>query len=319
MASAPSPPDPYKTADAQTQANNASAAYNASIGNANTTNPYGSQINTIAGYNNIYNDKGKVTGRAPQWQQTTTLSPEQQKLYELETQAKTNFGQTAVNQSNYIRDTLSKPFTTEGMQAWATPNAPGDVRQDNEPTDRAAIEAAIMGRYNSDAERTNAAQGAQLAAKGLSPGTAAYGTVDEAQHRARTDAVQQAYLASGSESRAAQDAYNKATQQKYDMGNSFAAFLNNLRQGQVSEGLTLRNQPLNEASALMSGGQVTVPQFQGWNAPSTSPANIAGLIMDNYNIKAQNAANTNSGIFGLAGNALKLATAVPTGGLSMLL
>lgn len=73
-----------------------------------------------------------------------------------------------------------------------------------------------------------------------------------------------------------------------------------------------RNQPINEITALMSGGQVNQPQFG--NTPSTNVAgtDIAGLTMDAYKygpLAQWQAENTNrnammSGLFSLGGAAL---------------
>ena len=63
----------------------------------------------------------------------------------------------------------------------------------------------------------------------MNPGSAQYGSVADTRARALTDATQQAYLASGAESRAAQEAYNQAaTRQRYQMGMDSAQFNNQL-------------------------------------------------------------------------------------------
>jgi hypothetical protein len=77
----------------------------------------------------------------------------------------------------------------------------------------------------------------------------------------------------------------------------------------VQEGLTERNQPINEVTALMSGGQVTQPNFVGTPTTNVAGTDIAGLTMDAYkygplaNWQAQNANRQAmmGGIFGLAG------------------
>ena len=78
----------------------------------------------------------------------------------------------------------------------------------------------------------------------------------------------------------------------------------------VQEALAERNQPINEISALLSGAQVSQPQFV--NTPNTPVANVdyAGLVQDNYKSKMaawqqQQAQSQNllGGLFGL-GSAL---------------
>ena len=73
-----------------------------------------------------------------------------------------------------------------------------------------------------------------------------------------------------------------------------------------------RNQPLNEISALMSGSQVSQPNFV--NAPSTQipTTDVAGLINNNFNQQMgvyqqqnQNYNSTIGGILGLGAGVLK--------------
>jgi hypothetical protein len=54
------------------------------------------------------------------------------------------------------------------------------------------------------------------------------------------------------------------------------------RQQSVNEALTERNQPLNEISALMSGSQVSQPNYVGSNMPTIPTTDVAGLINENY-------------------------------------
>lgn len=50
----------------------------------------------------------------------------------------------------------------------------------------------------------------------------------------------------------------------------------------VQEALTQRNQPINEITALMSGGQVQQPNFIGTPSTNVQGTDIAGLTMDAY-------------------------------------
>jgi hypothetical protein len=83
----------------------------------------------------------------------------------------------------------------------------------------------------------------------------------------------------------------------------------------VQEGLTARNQPINEITALMSGGQVTQPNFTSTPQTNVAGTDIAGLTMDAYkmgplaNWQAQNANRQAmmGGIFGLAGTGARAA------------
>lgn len=77
----------------------------------------------------------------------------------------------------------------------------------------------------------------------------------------------------------------------------------------VNEQFALRNQPINEISALMSGSQVQSPNFVNTNMPTIPTVDTAGLINENYNQRANNAmAQYNAqqgvlgGLFGLGAN-----------------
>lgn len=79
-----------------------------------------------------------------------------------------------------------------------------------------------------------------------------------------------------------------------------------------SEGQALRNQPINEITALMSGGQVSQPQFGNFNQGSIPTTDNAGLINNNFSQRMGIYGNemdqwnsTVGGLFGLGGNILK--------------
>ncbi|RWP05101.1 tail fiber domain-containing protein [Mesorhizobium sp.] len=298
MVSSPKAPDPYAQAAAQQGAELGAAQGSAIINNPNEVNPYGSVSYKNLGYETIYDAKGKPQ-YVPRYERNVQLSPDQMKLLGLQTQAQYNLGQTGVQQSAKLNQLLGTSLDTSGLQGWNTGQTPGQIRQDQGPTDRAAIEEALMGRYRENAGKQSAAEDAQLAARGLNPGSAQYSSVADTRARALTDASQQAYLASGQESRAAQDAYNQAALQKYQMGSDYAGFQNQLRQAQLQEAMVMRNQPLNEISALMSGSQVTVPEFSPFSRQGINAAPVGQYIGQNYANAANAAANANQGLFGL--------------------
>jgi hypothetical protein len=323
----PRPPDPYATAGSQQRAETGAAIGSSIIGNPNVYTPYGSQTYSIAGWEQVPDAQGRMIS-VPRYNQVQQLSPDQQRLLGLQTQGQYNLGQTAVEQSAKLRNLLGQSVSTAGLTGWnqgpqsaklATSfGGQGAIRQDQGPTDRAAIENAMMSSYNRQRNPQNAAENAQLAARGLSPGGAGYGTVQQGREDAYSEAARQAYLASGQESRQAQDAYNQAQQQRYqeamqragfsnealaqmfNMGGSAADRQNALRQQQLQETLALRNQPLNEISALLAGGQVTLPSFNPFQSQGINSANIAGQIGQNYAAQSQQANAFNSGLFGLA-------------------
>jgi len=305
MVSQPSAPDPYKTASAQNAQNSFASQFSTGSGNANEINPYGSVSYNQTGQTPIYSN-GQLTGYAPQWTKTTSLSPDQQKLLGLETQAKYNLGTAGVNQSAAVAGALSKPVDQSQWTPWQTSLPQQELRQDQGVTDRAGIEKAMMESYNRNVAPTESAQEASLASRGLSPGATGYSQYQKTRDDSRAEAARQAYLASGNESRAAQAAYNDVGTQRFNMNQAANSYLNNLRGAQMQEAYQTRNQPLNELNALMSGSQATIPQFQAFQGSPVQASNIAQYISDNYRNQSQQAANTNAGIFGLAGGLTKL-------------
>jgi len=307
VVSSPKPPSPTATAAAQQRAEIGAAGASSVMNNPNIVNPYGSQSYSIAGWEEVPDAKGKMI-KVPRYTQTQTLSPDQMKLLGLETQSQYNLGSAAVEQSAKMRDYLGKTMDTSGWANWNQGPSGGEVRQDQAPTDKAGVQKAMMDLYGRQSQGKNTAEMAQMAAKGLNPGSTQYGATAKRQGDEYTDAALKAYLASGEESRASQDSFNRATQQRFDMGGAEADRANALRGMQAQEGFAMRNQPINEITALMSGGQVTMPQFSPYQGQSINPANIAQMIQSNYMAQAANAANTNSGIFGVGAN---IAGAIP--------
>jgi hypothetical protein len=192
----------------------------------------------------------------PRYRATTTLSPEQQRIFDLSSQAKTNFGQLAVDQSARLGTLLGQP-----------------VNLNNEATEARLMQ---LGRSRLDPalERRRETLRTTLSNQGIKEGSTAF---DRAMMR-------------GQEGE--NDAYN--------------SLLLSGRQQAVSEALAERNQPINEITALMSGSQVTQPQFG--NVPTSQMPTVdrAGLEMAGYQ-NDLNRYNSRSsplemmgGLFGLA-------------------
>lgn len=130
-------------------------------------------------------------------------------------------------------------------------------------------------KESEDAQRT------QLFNSGVRPGSEAY---DHAMRDFSTNK---------------QRAYDQSYLDSYGAGNQAA--------------LTERNQPINEISALLSGSQVSMPNFSGVNTPTpgVAPTDVIGATgqsLAQQNVGYQgNLANTmgiNAGLFGLGSAAL---------------
>lgn len=86
---------------------------------------------------------------------------------------------------------------------------------------------------------------------------------------------------------------------------------NQQRQQYLSEQYALRNQPINEISALMSGSQVTQPNFVNTNMPSIPTTDVGGLINQNYQNQLAAYQQKQAGWGGLLGGVGSILGALP--------
>jgi hypothetical protein len=107
---------------------------------------------------------------------------------------------------------------------------------------------------------------------------------------------------------AQQQAENAAQQLRYLQTLQNAQFGNTAQTQSLQQQLALRNQPLNEITGLMSGSQINMPQFQGYQGQTIAPAPIfAGTQalgqaqMNQFGIESANANATNAGLYSLGG------------------
>lgn len=237
---APAAPDPTKTANAQTQSNIDTGVANSWLNNANEVGPLGNVTYSQTGTQTV---GGK---QVPQFTRTTTLSPEQQKLYEQQTGLGAQMNDIAGRQLTNLDNTLSQPLNFDGLPAAPT-------------ADRQQYVDALNSRLEPQLERDRAALETRLANQGIMPGSEAYREAIALNDRGRNDARTQSILQGGT-----------YAQQEYGMGTD-------ARSRAIQEQLTLRNQPINEISTLMNGGQVTMPQFQGYQGGNIAGTDIAGI------------------------------------------
>jgi hypothetical protein len=248
--SAPKAPDPVKTANAQAQMNKDTAVAQYGLSATNQITPEGSLT---------YTQNGTWSDGTPRFTATQTLSPEQQKLYQQQTQLGSKLNNLAIGQTDRLGNVLSQP-----------------VDLSNNATESRLME---LGRQRLDpiiAQREKATE-AELINKGVRPGTEAYRRATEAVNLQTNDAYNQLLL--------------------------------NGRQQSVQEILAQRNQPINEISALMGGGQVSTPQFTSTPQPGVNGVDYTGLVNNKYKADMDAYSGKMSGLFGLAG-----AFAKPLGG-----
>lgn len=269
--SPPPPPNYAEAATAQGAANKESAIASNLLNNPNVTGPYGSQ-SYIGG-----EDGGRPT-------LVQSLNPDQQALYNQQTQLKGLLGGLGVQGAGALGSVVGRNLDLSGA-----PKAPGSYDQT-----RKQVIDAMMGRANEDYAKRTDQTNSDLVAAGIGPGTKAYADKMQMIERSRNDARQQAEIAGGN---ATAQAFTTDAQRRKDA---------------IAEILAGRQTPLNEITALMSGSQVSNPfSMPGYSQnANVQPAPIFnaatqqyGANADTYNAQAQQSSNTTQGLMSLAGSA----------------
>lgn len=276
----PKPPDPAKTAAAQTQMNQQTAQTQYQLGATNQVTPGGSLT---------YTQDGTWPDGTPKYTATQSLSPENQGLYNSLIGAA---GTAAGNISNPIATPqLQTSLDTSGLSALPTN---GDYS-----ADRGRVEDAIYARLNPQLEAGRTSRETDLFNRGVRPGTAAYDRAMGLVGQQENDARLQTILAGGQEqSRLFGDAL-AGRQQGYNELLQSGNFGNNAQTGMFGMNLAARSQPINEISSLMSGSQVNQPNYAQTPQPGVAGVDYAGLVQNQYQQQMQQRQNMLSGLFGL--------------------
>jgi hypothetical protein len=281
--STPSPPpapDPAQLAKQQTSSNVNTALANAQLNNTDQITPYGSLTYTQNG--GSYTDNGLFV---PHYVATTTLSPDQQKLHDSQMGVSQGTTDLANQYVKRIADATSQPFNYDGLPAAPTYNL-DYVKQ--------ATQGFIdRNQPQMDRDRANLEQ--RLANQGISVGTPAYQAAMDQYQRGVND------FRLGAQNQGQQFATNE-----FNLEGS-------THDRAIQEMTNLRNQPINEVSALLGTGPgVQNPQFINTPQNGTiAPTDVAGIYQNNYQLQQQQyqqAQQRNNammgGLFGLGGSAL---------------
>lgn len=324
---APQAPNPEKVAQAQTTSNVNTAVANSVIGNANEVTPYGTVTYNQVGSQNV----GGID--VPQYERVTTLSPEQQQILDLNNQFDIGSGQLATSQVDRLRGILDTPITADNL---ATQRADGMISapqfskmQENDwSADRQRVEDAMFSRLNPQIERDRAALENRLANQGIRPGSEAYREAIALADRQANDLRMQTILAGGQE----QSRLAGLDQSRLGFNNSAEAqnftgqidarnFQNATREAELAEQMRLRNQPINEITALMSGSQVSTPQASPYRPGTVAGTDVAGIQQQAYQNQMaayqQKVAQQNAMLGGIAGLGGSLLALPMTGGGSL--
>lgn len=117
---APKAPDPYQTAQAQSQFNQNTAVQSQLLNMVDQSNPWGSVNYSQNGSTSFMGADGK-SYTVPQFTQTTTFTPEQQAIFDASQKAEGNLANLAADQSKFLQGYLDKPFefTNQDAETWA--------------------------------------------------------------------------------------------------------------------------------------------------------------------------------------------------------
>lgn len=276
--SQPKSPDPYQVSQAQTASNVETAIANAWLNSGNQVTPWGNTATSQIGTKTVGGQE------VPIFNQTLTLSPEQQKLYEQGVQGDTRLNELGLAQIGRIQDAVSDPFSLSQFGAAPTADAAARERAYN----------SILERNAPNQQRDLSALESRLAAQGVAMGSEGYRTAMDQYQRGQNDFRLGADIQAGNE-----------MAQQY--GLQSGAY-----QQQIANALLERQQPLQEFSQFtgasnnfQSPGMVSNP------ASMIQPTDVTSPIYANYNAQLQQQGNnqaTNNALWGslasLGGSAL---------------
>lgn len=309
----PPAPDPVKTAAAQGGANRDTAISQGLMNMTNQVGPNGSLTYDKIGDEQLVDSLTGQPYSVPRYQATTRLSPEQERINSINTATEENIAQIGRDQSGRIGSLLGQPINFDGVRA-VKEGTYQNIGTNDFSEDRMRVENALMDRLNPQISRDRSSLEARLINQGLRPGSAAYNDAASELGRNANDARLGAILNAGTEQSRLADLERNTV--GFNNNNEARRVTDSLsaRQQGIQEILTLRNQPINEITALMNGSQVTMPQFV--NTPQTQLAgtDYQGAVYQSYqgqmDAYKQKVASNNAmmgGLFGLAGTVGKAA------------
>jgi hypothetical protein len=286
----PEPPDPKETSAASTGTNVSTAIANNMMGMIDQTTPDGSIEYEQKGnywWRDPFTDK---LYKVPTFKATTTLSPEAKQLHASNMASQTNLAETAEQQSDFL-----KGYLGEQVDMGAVPDSQrlasqlaGGLSQafgDDFQGSRADHQAALMQRMQPLLDRDREALETRLANQGIGYGTKAWKSAMSDHTRAVNDARLGAITQAGDEQRKFADTVLRT-----------GAAEDASRAQAIEQQFALRNQPINEITALLSGSQLQTPQFGVYN-PGNIPITDNARIIDDVYKGELNAYGTQAGMY----------------------
>jgi len=318
--SMPAAPDPKQQATAQTNSNISTATANAALGNINEYTPQGSVVRKQTGTQQIWDENLGKTISVPTYSAYQTYSPQEQAIYNSGSANRLGVNALAGTMIDQVGNTVSKGIDYSKMPK------DGDASKITAPqyerfgvedysADRQKYEDALMARMNPQLQQDQNTLEQQLLNQGLQPGSEAYNRAVDQASRQRTDARYGAILNAGTEQQRMNDmAYrttagnNQLQDQGFNAQLSLFGAQNTDRQNALKEAYDKYSLPINTIGALMSGGQVSQPQYAGANMPQLPNIDYAGLYQKQFSnqmdVYGAQAAQSNA-LIGGAGSLFK--------------
>jgi hypothetical protein len=268
---APPQIDPAATARAQSAANKETATTQAQLNMMNQYTPQGSLE---------YSQSGTWADGTPKYAATQTLTPNQQQIADYGEQGAMGYGEAGNALLTNIKGMLSQPV--DMAQFGAAPTYDENFRLQQRQN--------MIQRAQPTFDQQRSALETRLANQGIQQGSQAYTAAMDDYNRGFNDFLLGADLNAGN---AAAGEYGR---------------MQTARQNQINEAYLPRNQELNTLSALLSGSQVSSPQFV--STPQTQVAGVdtsaaLGMNQQNALMQQQMATQQNNaamgGLFGLGG------------------
>lgn len=287
---APPPTDPLVSSAADQRAQTGTAIANTWMSNPQQYSPYGSQTHTRTGTEYTKDAQGRNI-EIPTFTTEMKFSDAEQKNYDYENQLNWAMSQLGLDQLGRLDASMSSPVNADGL-----PEVQYDRLNKNYDQYREDALNKMRAYYQPELDRQKEAEYTALKNRGINENSEAYREQTALQNRQRNDAELQMYMGAGSEiDRAASLDQSAVAAQDTARNNAFA------------QRLALRNQPINEITALMGGNGVNSPQFKEWNAGQIRPTDVAGqynhydqMRMQQYQAQLQAYNAKMSGMFGMA-------------------
>lgn len=237
--SAPKAPDPGKTAAAQGQWNSFTSQQQQAMNMIGQNSPWGSLQYDQTGSQTIIDPNGKPV-KVPMYTATTTLSPQQQAIFDKTQQSENNLAGIAVDQTQKLGSLLSDPFSFNNSDAeqWAYDLASPRLLQQQGKNESALRSQLInsgirpgTAAWDSEMSRLTNANSDQLNQLALTGRSQAFGEQLQTRNQALNEPIA---LASGTQVQSPNSTFAQ-TPQSQVAGVDYTGLVNQQYQGQMQQ------------------------------------------------------------------------------------